>query len=185
MRTDPPLLTRPFVLLLVAQAVFGFGFSTFLILPTYLTKALAASPSQIGLVTAIFGISSMIFMPLVGDWADRTRRLPWAMAGAGICAVASIGFLWVEEIGLLVYLLRLLHGFGNALEFVAAGALTTDLVPKKRLGQGLGLFGVAMLSSNAVAPAIAEAIATRWVTIMGVVRSPTSRVAVPAAQSAR
>ena len=162
MRTDPPLFTRPFVLLLAAQAIFGFGFSTFLILPTYLTKALAASPSQIGLVTAIFGISSMIFMPLVGDWADRTRRLPWAMAGAGICAVASLGFVWVHDIGPLVYVLRLLHGFGNALEFVAAGALTIDLVPKKRLGQGLGFFGVSILSTNAVAPATAEAIAARW-----------------------
>ena len=162
MRTDPALFTHPFVLLLAAQAVFGFGFSTFLIMPTYLAKALQASPSQIGLVTSIFGISGMIFMPLVGDWADRTRRLPWAMTGAGICAVASLGFVWVDEIGSLVYLLRLLHGFGNALEFVAAGALTIDLVPTKRLGQGLGFFGVAMLSTNAIAPAMAEAIADRW-----------------------
>ena len=62
MSPSPPLFTRPFVLLLVAQAVFGLGFSTFLILPAYLATELAASPSQIGLVTSIFGITGPFFL---------------------------------------------------------------------------------------------------------------------------
>ncbi len=162
MARSEPLFSRPFVLLLCAQSVFGLGFSTFLILPTYLKTALLASAWEIGLVTSLFGLSSMILMPLVGDWADRTRRLPWAITGAAISGAAALGFVWVGEVGPLTYGLRLLHGVGNAFQFVAAGALVTDLVPMRRLGQGLGLFGVTMLSTNAIAPALAESVAARW-----------------------
>jgi MFS family permease len=157
-----PLFQRPFVLLLCAQTIFGLGFSTFLILPTYLATALEASAWEIGLVTSAFGLSSMIFMPLAGDWADRSTRLRWAIAGCAISGVAALGFVWVSEVGPLAFSLRLLHGIGNAFQIVAAGALVTDLVPLSRLGQGLGFFGVTMLSTNALAPALAESVAARW-----------------------
>ena len=150
------------MLLLCAQSVFGLGFSTFLILPTYLATALDASAWEIGLVTSAFGLSSMVFMPLAGDWADRSHRVRWAIAGAAISAAAATGFVWVDEVGPLAYSLRLLHGVGNAFEFVAAGALVTDLVPVRKLGQGFGIFGVTMLSTNAIAPAVAEVVAERW-----------------------
>lgn len=162
MTRSEPLFGRPFVLLLCAQTVFGLGFSTFLILPAYLATALSASAWEIGVVTSIFGLSSMVLMPLAGDWADRGARLRWAIVGCAICGVAALGFVWVTEVGARVYALRLLHGIGNAFEYVAAGALATELVPRKRLGQGLGLFGVTMLSTNALAPAIAESVAARW-----------------------
>ncbi|MDX1383116.1 MAG: MFS transporter [Thermoanaerobaculia bacterium] len=156
------LFTRPFVMLLLAQSVFGLGFSTFLILPTYLATALRASAWEIGLVTSVFGVASMVFMPLAGDWADRSHRLRWAVAGAVISSAAALGFVWVTEVGPLAYALRTLHGIGNAFEFVAAGALVTDLVPARKLGQGFGMFGVTMLSTNAIAPALAESVAARW-----------------------
>ncbi|MEE2777287.1 MAG: MFS transporter [Acidobacteriota bacterium] len=162
MNSSERLFTRPLVLLMCAQTVFGLGFSTFLILPTYMTKALQASPWEIGLVTSIFGISSMIFMPLAGDWADRSHRLRWAMAGAAISGAAAMGFVWVTDVGPLAYSLRLLHGVGNAFEFVATGALVTDLVPARKLGQGYGWFGVTMLSTNAIAPALSEVVAESW-----------------------
>jgi predicted MFS family arabinose efflux permease len=47
------------------------------------------------------------------------------------------------------------------LVFNANGTLVTDLVPSQRLGQALGLWGLAMLVTNALAPALLEPVAAR------------------------
>ena len=72
-------------------------------------------------------------------------------------AVGSLGFLAVAEVGPLLFLLRALQGIGFVLLVKNAGAtMVTDLTPAERLGEAIGLFGVAMLGTNAIGPVIAE-----------------------------
>jgi len=158
----PALFTRSFVALLIAQTAFGLAYSTFILLPKFLAVELAAGAFEIGAVTAAFGAATTIFTPLVGTWVDRIGRRRYAVRGALIMVVGSAGFLFVDELGPLVYALRFLHGVAFALTWVALGALVTDVAPPERMGQALGLFGVTMLSTNAVAPAAAEEIAARF-----------------------
>ena len=56
----PRLLTRSFSVLLVAQACFGYAFSSFFLLPKYLVLALSAGPEQIGYVTATHGVAAVV-----------------------------------------------------------------------------------------------------------------------------
>ncbi len=62
-----PLLTRGFSTLLVAQACFGYAFSSFFLLPKYLVVALDAGPTQVGWSPA----------PTVSRWWCSCRR--WAL----------------------------------------------------------------------------------------------------------
>lgn len=156
------LFVRGFGLLLSAQTVFGLAFSTFLLLPKYLATELAASPAHIGGVTSAFGLASMLLMPMVGVWVDRSSRSRFAVLGALLMGLSSLGFLLVERVGPYVYGLRFAQGAANALELVAMGALVVDLAPRHRMGQALGLFGMTMLSTNALAPALAEAVSVRF-----------------------
>ncbi len=155
----PRLLTRGFVALLLTQTGFAFAFSSFFLLPKFLATSLEASAAEIGQVMGVFGLSAVVLILLVGVWIDRSQRRRFVTAGTLLMAATSLGFLWVESVGPLIYALRILQGCAFALVFIAATTLVADQAPRERLGQAIGLFGVAMLSMNAIAPPIVEAIA--------------------------
>ena len=131
-------------------------------LPKFLATELAAGAGSIGRVTALYGVATVIFMPLDGVWVDRFGRLVFLRAGIALLGISSIGFLWVDELGPLVYALRFLQGVAWALAFAAGGAVVTDHAPPQRMGQAIGLFGVSMMAMNAIAPGAAEEVANRF-----------------------
>jgi len=156
------LLTRPFLAVLLAQTSFSFAFSSYFLLPKFVTTELGAGPSAVGLVMASFGATSIFAIPLVGAAIDRLGRRPFMTAGALVMLAASLGFLAVDRAGPLLYALRMVQGIAFAMTFISASTLATDLAPEDRLGQALGIFGVSMLAMHAIAPAIAEPVAERW-----------------------
>ena len=158
----PPLLTRRFVALLLAQASFGFSFASFFLLPKFVTTQLHGAPSEIGLVMAAFGVASIVFIPLVGSWIDRLGRRPFVTAGGCVMFVAALGFLAVDRVGPLIYALRMLQGIGFSMAFISMSTMVTDQAPRERLDAAIGVFGVSILSMHAVAPAIAEEVAERF-----------------------
>jgi MFS family permease len=155
----PPLFTRSFLSLLVAQSAFGYSFSSFVLLPKYLATKLSAGPKEIGLVTAAAGATTIIFLFATGALVDRFGRRRFLTAGAVIMAFASFAFAAVDRVGPLIYGLRALQGASFAMALVAGGTLAVDQAPPERLGQAIGIFGLAMLSMNAVAPTIVETVA--------------------------
>jgi MFS family permease len=157
-----PLLTRRLTTLLVAQACFGYAFSSFFLLPKFLATELGVGPAGIGLLNAAYGASAVIFMFLMGVAVDRFGRRRFLTAGALLMGFASLGFLAVDEMGALIYLLRVLQGLAFSMAFVAGATLAVDEAPPDRLGQTIGIFGLTMLSMNAVAPAAVESLAERY-----------------------
>jgi MFS family permease len=153
------LFTRSFVALLATQACFGFSFSSFFLLPTFMTRELAAGPDDIGRVTACFYVTAVSLGPWMGSVVDRRGRRRFLTAGALLMAVVSLGFVAVDGMGPLIYALRALQGVAFAMAFVAGSALAVDEAPPERLALALGIFGLTMLSNNAIAPVAVEEIA--------------------------
>jgi MFS family permease len=164
-----PLLTREFGLLLVSAAIFGLSFSAYFLLPKFLAVQLAADASTIGSVSAISWLASVISVPLVGGLIDRHGRKRFASLGAVLFAVACAGFLIVDSVGPLLWILRILQGFAFTFFYVSLSTLATDIAPPARLGQAIGLFGAVMISTNAIGPALAEWIAQQfgWALVFG------------------
>jgi MFS family permease len=161
-RTAAPseaLLTPPFVLMLCVQFCFGLSFSTFFLLPKYLTREFHASSVAIGAVAAIALLSGVIATPALGAAIDRGARRPAITYGALVNGLCGGAFAWIHSVSLPLYLLRTVHGVSYALVFNAIVTLAADLAPAKKLGQAIGLCGAAGMISNALAPAIAERIA--------------------------
>lgn len=150
------LFSGQFALLLTIAAVFGLAFSTYFLLPKYLATELSADAVTIGGVTAAFWVSSVLFIPFVGERVDRHGRKLFAGVGGVILAASCVGFLWVDSLGPLIWLLRIGQGLGFTLFYVAIATLAADLAPPARLSQALGIFGAVMISTNAAGPAFAE-----------------------------
>lgn len=154
-----PLFTRAFAVLLVSQVCFGYAFSSYFLLPTFLATELSAGPASIGALTTATSVAAVFCMLAMGGLVDRFGRRPFIGAGALLMAVTSFAFAFVDDMGVAIYLLRLLQSLAFAMVFVASAAMTVDQAPAERLGEALGYFGVMGLSTNAVAPAIVEGLA--------------------------
>jgi MFS family permease len=156
----PPLLSRNFAILLVAQASFGYAFSSFFMLPKFLVTELSAGPAAVGRVGAAYGVAVIVFIPAMGVLVDRFGRRVFMTAGALLMGAMSLAFAVVAEVGPLIYALRAAQGLAFAMAFVGGSTLAVDEAPPERVGQAIALFGLTMLSMNGVAAASVEAIAT-------------------------
>jgi MFS family permease len=149
---------------LAAAALWGFAFSSFYLLPKFLTRELAAGPDEVGFVVGVFGLATVAFTPFAGRCIDRFPRRYALVAGSVLMGLSALGFLAVHSVGALIGGLRVVQGVSYALVVTAVGTMVADLVPAARLSQALGMSGASMLIMNAIAPAIAEplAVAAGW-----------------------
>jgi MFS family permease len=161
-KTEDRLWSRAFVDLVIAQALFGFAYSVFVLLPKFLAVGYHADAKSIGLVMAAFGVVSLLAIPAIGPVVTRIGRRR-AMIGASVLLGASAaGFLFIDGADALAAGLRGVHGIAWSLLFAAGMSMVADVAPPARLGQAIGLFGGANLAMTAIAPAIAEPIAARY-----------------------
>jgi MFS family permease len=158
---ETTLWNHRFIFLLLTQAGFGFAHSSFLMLPKYLTTELNAGPEEIGIVVAVSAISVVFFLIPAGSMVDRHGRKYFLTAGTALMALASAGYVYVHEIGVYLYVLRLLQSLAFAYAYAAGAALCVDAAPANRLAHALGLFGLAYVVTGAIAPAAVEAIVER------------------------
>jgi MFS family permease len=159
---DPSVWSRPFIELVVAQALFGFAYATFLLLPKLLAVSYGATAREIGFVMAAFGVVSLATIPLVGPVVSRLGRRRTLILGNLLLAGSALAFVLVTRAGLAAAVLRGLHGVAWSLFFAAGMSLVADIAPPSRLGQAIGLYGGAALAMNAIAPAVAEPIAAHF-----------------------
>jgi len=152
-------VTPALVRVLVAASAWGFAFSTFYLLPKFLTQTFAAGPAEIGLVVGTFAIATVLFTPLAGRAVDGFPRARAMAIGALLMALAAVGFVIVGTVGPFMLALRAVQGASYALVVTAIGTLVAELAPRERLGQALGYSGASMLVMNAIAPAVAEPLA--------------------------
>jgi MFS family permease len=166
-RLASPLPYRKLTLVVTAQAAYGMCWSTFLLLPKFLTTELHASAPQIGVVSAVPSLAGAIAVPFVGRWVDRVGRRPLILLGSAMVALQSFGFAAVDAIGPLLFLLQLVYGLSFVIAFNAAATLAADLAPSDRLTHVLGIFGASNVITNAIAPAIFEPLAAShgWKTV--------------------
>jgi MFS family permease len=147
------LWTRTFILLCCAQF---FGSSQHALLqptfPLYITS-LGGTPFQVGLVLACFAVTSVVFRPLIGAWADR-----WSEPGVSICglsllsAAVFICFIPVIEATMFANALR---GLGWAAMSAAGYSMLALSAPPARRGEASGYYSGVQASGTILLPAVA------------------------------
>lgn len=154
------LFTRPFLLCAVANLLQAIAFNLFLHFPGFL-KDLGAEEAEIGLISGLTAVASILVRPWVGRFMDTRGRRGIILLGNGI-NVAVIGlYLTVTTIGPWVYLIRIFHGLGEALLFTSLFTYAADHVPEKRITQGLALFGVSGMLPMSLGGVLGDAILAR------------------------
>lgn len=115
----------------------------------------------IGLATALFSIASIVSRPFVGWLVDTKGRCAILVLGLIGMTLIPMGYFVSAGVAMAV-ILRTVHGAFHAASSNASSTWVTDIVPRVRMGEGLGMYGLSMAVSTAVAPALGLAVMNRW-----------------------
>lgn len=155
-----PLWTKDFIMITLANFFIFLGFQMLLpVLPVYATK-LGGTDASAGLVVGVFTLSAVLMRPIAGRLLDQHGRRGVYLSGLVLFLISVIAYHWVPTV-LLLLILRFIHGFGWGAASTASGTIATDIIPKSRLGEGMGFFGLTNSLSMALAPALGLSI-MKW-----------------------
>ena len=152
-KQEERLWTRDFVVITLISLFTFMGFQMLLpTLPVY-AKHLGGSDAGAGLVVGIFTFSAVLIRPFTGHFLDVYGRKGIFLLGLLIFTACVLSYIWVPSL-LMLLALRFIHGFGWGLSSTASSTVATDIIPKSRLGEGMGYYGLAGTLSMALAPAL-------------------------------
>jgi MFS family permease len=144
-----------FVRVTFANFFFFMNFASFFLLPLHV-RALGGSERMIGLVMGTTGMAGLVIIPLLAVLLDRLERRAFLLAGIATMGLASSAFLFIDRIGPMLFLLRVIQGVAFAASFNAASTLAAEFAPPERRAAMFGIFGVSTLGTHALAPALGE-----------------------------
>jgi MFS family permease len=147
-----PIFDLPFGLLCLSSLLFSASFNMLIPdLPAYLTTLGGAEYK--GLIIALFTLTAGISRPFSGKLTDTIGRVPIMAVGSIVCFLC--GFLYPILTSVSGFLfLRLIHGFSTGFKPTATSAYVSDIVPKERWGEALGIHGLCFSTGMAIGPAI-------------------------------
>lgn len=147
------LLTPDFVFATLANLANAMGMQMLVAtLPVYVLS-LGGNQFDAGVVSGAIAFTALLFRPFVGWLTDAWRRRPLVLIGTGCYGAASLVYLWVGSIPLLL-LGRVVHGFGLSCYTTAANAYVADIAPAGRRGEAVGLFSAAQAVGLIIGPLI-------------------------------
>jgi MFS family permease len=136
------------------------AFFLFVHFPGFLSD-LGAEEFEIGVIVGTAALISILSRPLVGTEMDRRGRRPVILAGNAVNVLALGLYLFVSDLGPFVYVVRGLHGIGEASLFTALSTYAADIVPERRRTQGLALFGVSGMLPLALSGVLGDIVLKR------------------------
>jgi predicted MFS family arabinose efflux permease len=155
------LWTKSFTLLVLGNMFVFMSFQ--MLLPTLppQAKEIGASPLEVGLVTSLFTFGAVLIRPLIGFLLGSSKRKWMVVVGATALLLLTFSYMYAAMIGLFLWL-RLLHGFAWGWSTTANGTAAVELVPSKRIGEGMGYFALSMTVAMIAAPSLGIILYQNW-----------------------
>ena len=149
------LYTPAFILVLVSQSIFVMG-NTLMTHHSRWVKALSGTEHDVGYVMGFGALVGLIVRPWMAQWINRIgARTMWGI-GYLVFAAGSLSNLLVHELTFPVYAIRSVFGFGSAVVFASSLTYVTQISPKARRTEAIGIVGAGGFIGMLVGPALGE-----------------------------
>lgn len=147
------LLTVPFVMLTVLSCMVTVCLQMTVTAVPLMTVSWGYDPSVAGISTTACTLAALLFRPASARLAIRLGEKKCALYGAGIYIIVFVLCLKNRDLwGLLI--LRTLQGVGMSLLTTSVGAMLTARLPKCRIAEGMGYFGLGNAVALSLGPSI-------------------------------
>jgi MFS family permease len=122
-------------------------------LPTYVSEKFGSSSVMISFVISAFAITALLSRIFVGGLMERANKKTFLFWGLLIFTASSMGYYFAGSVALIVWV-RMLAGVGFGMTSTTYGTMVSDIVPAKRMGEGIGYFGLSTSLSMSLAPVL-------------------------------
>lgn len=145
--------TRDIVLILTAS--FFFMASPMLVTPliTGFSGSLGASAGLMGIVGGLMNLCSLFCRPLAGNLADKISKYKLSFIGSVLMIAACLGYVSATN-EIIVVISRMINGVGFACCTVCMTTWMSNMLPRDKVGSGMGLYGTMNALAMAIAPSI-------------------------------
>ena len=120
------------------------------VLPRYAVES-GMSLAEAGLLTGIFSIVAIFARPVAGILTDRRNHKKLLMLFSTLVSAASFGYGLFRDVPYL-YACRILHGACYAISSTVQISITTQLLQKERMGEGMSLMSMSQILAMSIAP---------------------------------
>ncbi|TBL76332.1 MFS transporter [Paenibacillus thalictri] len=119
-------------------------------LPVFI-RSLGAQNLAAGLVVTVYMVMAIGVRPIWGYLSDVKSRRSIVLIGTIVVALAVTGYSLVFTVPLIL-MLRALHGIGFSANTNTTATMAADVIPKHRLSEGIGYYGLANVVATAIGP---------------------------------
>lgn len=150
---ESKLWTKDFVFIIIVN--FSVFVSHMMVLSTFpfYIQSLGGSVAVAGLSAALFSLVAVICRPFIGWMLNNGKRKVILVAGLAGMALMPLGYMAISVLS-LVFIVRMVHGASLACSNTTSSTIATDIIPKERFAEGMGMFGVSTALATACAPAL-------------------------------
>lgn len=141
----------PILFIVMFLVMVGFGI-IIPVLPFY-AENIGASPTELGLLMAVYSIMQFLFAPMWGRLSDRIGRKPVIMIGILGLSISFFLMAISEQLWML-FLARILGGFLSSANMPTVMAYVADITTEEDRGKGMGIIGAATGLGFIFGPAI-------------------------------
>ncbi|ANY75411.1 MFS transporter [Paenibacillus ihbetae] len=149
-----PLWTKEFITLMVSNLFLFLTLQMMLTtLPAYAQDAFTASPLQVSLITSLFAFSAILSRFVSSKALEKGKLRLLLYVGLFISLAATLGYYWATGI-IFLLLMRILFGIGFGMTSTSFPTMASNVIPPKRMGEGMGYFGLSTTLAMSIGPMI-------------------------------
>jgi DHA1 family multidrug resistance protein-like MFS transporter len=131
----------PILFAVIFLVMIGFG----IIIPVlpFFAEQVGATPTELGLLMAVYSLMQFLFAPMWGSLSDRIGRKPVMLIG--IAGLSLSFFLFAVSTKLwMLFAARILGGFLSSANMPTTMAYVADVTTPENRGKGMGIIGAAV-----------------------------------------
>jgi len=141
----------PILFIIMFLVMVGFGI-IIPVLPFY-AEELGASPTELGLLMAVYSLMQFLFAPMWGRISDRIGRKPVILIGIFGLSLSFFMMALSSQLWML-FIARFIGGILSAANMPTVMAYVADITTEEDRGKGMGIIGAATGLGFIFGPAI-------------------------------
>lgn len=155
------LITVPYLLVAAANLLVTFGYSMTSTLITSYAVNLGAALGAAGALGGIYSIAALVSRPAGGVITDKWDKKRVCLFTALVMGIVMMGYMLVRAVPALFFF-RIVNGAAFGIYSTVSMAFVSTFIPRKRLGEGLGYFGLTQVLAQICGPSLGGAVKERF-----------------------
>lgn len=149
----PKLWTKNFVFIIFINFLVFMNHIMILSTFPFYIETMGGTAAVAGLAATLFSLVAVLCRPFIGWMLNNGKRKSILAVGIVGMALMPLGYMAVSVL-FLAFVARMVHGASLACSNTTSSTIATDIIPKERFAEGMGMFGMSTAFATALAPAL-------------------------------